>query len=337
MACEVSAKAFLKLGQKLKEMPESQLKWLCAEASARNSWFIEPHVKAAVEGIIHMLEPNTFIEWINRYPQTVQQPKTVGVIMAGNIPLAGFHDFLCVLVSGHRIAAKLSSQDNFLLPQLAKMLFEIEPELAQRVEWAEQLKGVDAIIATGSNNTARYFEYYFGKYPHIIRRNRVSAAVLEGNETSQELADLAKDALLYFGMGCRSIAKLLVPEGYDLKAFLHQTEQLADLVDSHKYRNNYDYHKSIFLVNRRPHLDSGVLLLTEDEAFASPVSVVYYQTYRNLDQVAELLKVHADQLQCVAARNQHLFSRTVSFGQAQRPTVADYADGKDTMEFLLQL
>lgn len=331
------AEAFIELGQRLRNLPEHEAERLCQEAFARNSWFIVPHVRQALAGIAHMLQPDALRQWIANYELPTKHPKTVGVVMAGNIPLAGFHDFLCVLLSGHRLAAKMSSQDNFLLPQIAEMLFDIAPELRTRVHWAEQLKGMDAVIATGSDNSARYFEYYFGKYPHIIRRNRVSAAVLDGTETDEQLTGLARDALLYFGLGCRSVAKLFVPQGYDFAPFLQKTERLAELTDSHKYRNNYDYQKSIFLVNRVPHLDSGVLLLTESQALASPVSVVYYQFYRNREEVRRQLSEQADKLQCVASNDKQIFVRTVDFGQTQLPGIADYADGTDTMAFLLQL
>lgn len=331
------AEAFIALGQRLRQLPEDELERLCNGASARNSWFIASHVRQALNGIAHMLAPDALRQWLAAYDLPVAQPKTIGVIMAGNIPLAGFHDFLCVLLSGHRLAAKMSSQDNFLLRQLAEMLFETMPELRERVQWAEQLKAADAIIATGSDNSSRYFQYYFGKYPHIIRQNRVSAAVLDGSETPEELAGLAYDAMMYFGLGCRSIAKLFVPEDYDFTPFLQQTEKLADLVDNHKYRNNYDYQKSIFLVNRVPHLDSGFILLNENEALASPMSVIYYQYYRSREEVMQLLAAQADKLQCVAAHDNRLFSRTVAFGQTQMPGIADYADGTDTMAFLLQV
>lgn len=337
MSHQQVAEAFIALGQRLRQLPEDELERLCNGAAARNSWFIASHVRQALDGIAHMLAPDALRQWLAAYDLPVAQPKTIGVIMAGNIPLAGFHDFLCVLLSGHRLAAKMSSQDNFLLPQLAEMLFETVPELRERVQWTEQLKAADAIIATGSDNSSRYFQYYFGKYPHIIRQNRVSAAVLDGSETPEELAGLAYDAMLYFGLGCRSIAKLFVPEDYDFTPFLQQTEKLADLVDNHKYRNNYDYQKSIFLVNRVPHLDSGFVLLNENEALASPMSVIYYQYYRSREEVMQLLAAQADKLQCVAAHDNRLFSRTVAFGQTQMPGIADYADGTDTMAFLLRV
>ncbi|WP_448520398.1 acyl-CoA reductase [Rhodoflexus sp.] len=333
---EVAA-AFIALGNRLQQLSDQDMERLCAGAAARNSWFIESHVRAALAGVVHMLEPVALQNWLSAYDLPAGRRKTVGVVMAGNIPLAGFHDFLCVLLSGHRLAAKMSSQDNFLLPQLAEMLFEIAPELRQRVQWVEKLKDVDAIIATGSDNSARYFQYYFSKYPHLIRQNRVSAAVLDGSETTEELAGLAYDAMLYFGLGCRSIAKLLVPADYDFTPFLQQTEKLHATVNSHKYRNNYDYQKSILLVNRVAHLDSGVLLLTENQAFASPMSVVYYQTYSSREEAAQILAAQTNKLQCVATHDTRLFSRTVDFGQAQRPGVADYADGTDTMAFLLQV
>jgi len=331
------AAAFVAMGQHLQQLPEHELERLCEGACTRNSWFIAAHVRKALEGIAHMLRPEALQQWLVAYDLPVKQPKTIGVIMAGNIPLAGFHDFLCVLLSGHKLAAKMSSQDNFLLPQLADMLFEIVPELQEHVQWVEQLKAVDAIIATGSDNTSRYFKYYFSKYPHIIRSNRVSVAVLDGSETLEELAGLAHDTMLYFGLGCRSIAKIFVPEGYDFVPFLQQTEKLSALVDNHKYRNNYDYQKSIFLVNRVPHLDSGFLLLTENEGVVSPMSVVYYQYYRKREEIIQLLEAHADKLQCVASHDKCLFSRTVNFGQAQMPGIADYADGIDTMSFLLRV
>ena len=267
--------------------------------------------------------------WMSHYTPT-QHPLKVGIVMAGNIPLVGFHDFLCGFLSGHNLLLKLSSKDTVLIAHLIKKLSEWDEAVLSQVHTAEMLKGCDAYIATGTNNTARYFEQYFGKYPHIIRRNRTSVAVLNGSESAEELAALGKDIFTYFGLGCRNVTQLCVPEGYDFIPLLQTMEAYRHYGDHNKYRNNYDYHLALYLLNRVPYLDNGSLLLVENALPFSAVSVLHYRFYT--DRAAILAELHASpDIQAVVGHD------AIPFGTAQQPGLEDYADGVDTMAFLCGL
>jgi hypothetical protein len=267
--------------------------------------------------------------WTKQYPKIVSQKK-VGMVMAGNIPLVGFHDFLCGFVSGHQLCLKLSSKDEVLLKHLIAKLTEWESEVANEVTIAEQIKNCDAYIATGSNNTSRYFEQYFGKYPHIIRKNRTSVAVLEGNETDEELTLLAKDVFAYFGLGCRNVTQVCVPGGYDFEKLLNIFSNYQDLMLHHKYKNNYDYYLAIYLLNKVPYLTNSSLLLLENSLPFSAVAVLHYRIYGQQENLAEELK-NSNEIQTIVG---HSFT---PFGSAQQPSLTDYADGLDTMHFLCNL
>lgn len=325
--------AFAALGQRLASLTEDELTDLAARARNRNAWFDLPNVRTAIAGIAHQLEEPRLSQWAGRYRAEPEQPRRVGVVMAGNIPLVGFHDLLCVLLSGHILLAKPSKEDTVLMLWIAKELTDIEPALAEQIQFVERLNAADAFIATGSDNTARYFEFYFKSRPHLIRRNRTSLGILTGQESAEELAQLGPDIFQYYGLGCRNVSKLYVPENYDFVPLLDALQPWHKVLDHHKYQNNYDYNKSILLVNAVPHFDTGFLLLTERGALVSPISVVHYSYYQ---QEIDLL----DQLTDVAAQTQCLVSAggrypgSFAFGQAQYPGVADYADGIDTMEFL---
>lgn len=331
--------AFIALGHYLQSQQPEERQQFHQAAAAHNAWFVPEYVDLAIDGLCRYLSSESIETWLRDYnlADYPQQPQRIGVIMAGNIPLAGIHDLICVLLSGHLLHAKPSSQDPFLPKAIAGMLSAIEPAFGERIVFAEQLKGLDAYIATGSDNSARYFSYYFGRYPHIIRQNRISVAVLTGDESPDELAKLAFDVLSYFGLGCRNVAKLLVPEGYDFMTFLKAAEGLAaKSFYHHKYANNYDYNKSIYLINQVPHLDTGGLLLTPSEEWVSPVSVLYWQAYRHDEELHQLLSANQAKIQCVVGRPD-LWPKAVPFGQAQYPQVTDYADGIDTLAFLTQL
>jgi hypothetical protein len=325
--------AFAALGRRLTSLTPAELTDLATRARNRNAWFDLPNVRTAIAGIAHQLEEPRLSQWAARYRAEPEQPRQVGVVMAGNIPLVGFHDMLCVLLSGHTLLAKPSKDDTVLMLWIAKELTDIEPAFVERIKFVERLNAADAFIATGSDNTARYFEFYFKNRPHLIRRNRTSLGILTGKETAEELAALGPDIFQYYGLGCRNVSKLYVPEGYDFVPLLDALQPWHKVLDHHKYQNNYDYNKSILLVNAVPHFDNGFLLLTERTALVSPISVVHYSYYQ---QEIDLL----DQLTDVAAQTQCLVSAggrypgSFAFGQAQYPGVADYADGIDTMEFL---
>ena len=333
--------AFVALGQRLAALlspaQADELTELSIRARNNNPWFDAPNVRAALEGIAEMLREEPLRLWAGRYrPEPAPAPRLVGVVMAGNIPLVGFHDALCVLLSGHRLLAKLSSDDTLLMRWVLNELTTIEPRFADAVQLAERLNAADAFIATGSDNTARYFEYYFGKKPHIIRRNRTSLAVLTGRETPHELGLLGEDIFSYYGLGCRNVSKVYAPVGYDFPLLLDALQPWHHALHHNRYQNNYDYNKSILLVNAVPHLDSGFLLLTENVRLVSPISVLHYDTYTTEVDLVDQLTDVAAQTQCIVSAGGQ-YPGSFAFGQAQHPGLADYADGVDTMAFLAGL
>lgn len=305
-----------------------------------NGWFTKDSVLFALSAIGKMLLKESLTSWIKKYNAEkidLQSELKVGVIMAGNIPLVGFHDFLSTLISGNNFVGKLSSDDKNLLPFIANKLCEIEPEFKNRIRFVEgKMDGFDAVIATGSNNTARYFEFYFGKYPHIIRKSRTSVAILQGNETIEDLSNLGNDIFRYFGLGCRNVNKIYVPEGYDFRNFFEAIEDRNEIINHSKYRNNYEYYKAIFLVNRDPFLDNGFLILKESEALASAVSIVNYEFYNNLENVKLKIESLQQDIQCVVAKSAFI-NNAIPLGKTQEPNLWDYADGIDTIDFLLKL
>jgi hypothetical protein len=303
------------------------------KASRENGWFIPSFVELSTNHIAHaFLAKGPLEKWVGQYhlPSINPSPKKVGIVMAGNVPLVGFHDLLAVFVSGHIAMIKTSSKDEVLIKHLIAKLIEWEPGAEQLIQYGEMLKGCDAYIATGSNNSAGYFEYYFKKYPHIIRRNRTSVGVLTGNETMEELAKLADDVYLYFGLGCRNVTKIYVPEGYDFIPLLTAFKKYDELADHHKYKNNYDYNLAILLLNKRYYMSNPSLLVVEDVSLFSPISQLNYEFYRPGDNLTDTLKKHP-QLQCIVGKG------FVPFGQSQFPGLANYADGVDTLQFLSQL
>lgn len=330
---------FVALGHFLRSTDaQSELNEVAHRAHLKNNWFTTSNSLQALQAIASdFLDPDKLAAWASQYPAEPPAPRTVGVVMAGNIPAVGFHDMLCVLMSGHRLLAKLSSQDFVLIHYLIQKIKEINPKLGSYIDEADRLNAADAYIATGSNNSARYFDYYFAKKPHIIRRNRSSVGLLMGEESPDEFLNLGHDLSDYYGLGCRNVSTLLVPDEYDFTPLLRTLEpQGKSFLDNHKYQNNYDYNKSIYLINAVPHLDNGYLLVTPGDALVSPISVVYYQTYQTQADVAGWLTRHTDQIQVVASA-QGWYPGSVPFGQTQHPGLSDYADGIDTMAFLTAL
>jgi hypothetical protein len=325
-------KAFIQLSHVLQK-PDEQLKQLISSAQQYNAWFTPQSTAKAVAAIAKMLNENDLERWLEEKQDLAQKSFSIGLILAGNIPLVGFHDILCVLASGNKALIKLSSQDKLLTPYILNKLVEIESAFAEQFEFIDRLKDFDAVIATGSNNTSRYFDYYFSKVPNIIRKNRNSIAVLNGKESREELHALGNDIFDYFGLGCRNVSKVFVPKGYKFDTFFESIEDFKSIADHHKYNNNYDYNKSIFLVNMDKHLDNGFLLVKEDERFASPLAVLYYEEYENIDKVNKKLFEQKDQIQCIIS-NETLSIETLGFGQSQCPSLWDYADGVDTIGFL---
>lgn len=306
------------------------------EANHYNPWFIEKFVRQAVTGIGRSLEKFKLQKWIEQYPELKNTRKKIsaGVVMAGNIPMVGFHDFLSVLISGNKFTGKLSSKDNILLPLIADVLMEIDPAFRDSIQFTNQnISDYDVIIATGSANAARYFDYYFGNSPNIIRKNRNSVAILDGTETKRELQLLGDDIFRYFGLGCRSVSKLYIPAGYDLNLFLSAIEPFVLLINHPKYDNNYKYNRSILLMNKIKHKDNGFVLLKEDESIASPVGVLHYQYYNKKELLKSHFEDNRDSIQCIVSGNTDFNS--IPPGKAQNPEVWEYADNIDTIEFLL--
>ncbi|HLL95781.1 MAG TPA: hypothetical protein VK404_12435 [Spirosoma sp.] len=331
---------FVALGDFLRSADaQSELADVVRQANYRNNWFTPENSLNALRAIAdEFLTADKLTAWLRPYT-TDPGPaaRTVGVVMAGNIPAVGFHDLLCVLLSGHRLLAKLSSQDFVLIHYLIQKLIDINPAFGEWIEEADRLNAADAFIATGSNNTARYFEYYFGRKPHLIRKNRSSVGLLMGDEGEEEFLKLSHDISDYYGLGCRNVSTILVPEGYDFTPLLRTLEpQVSVYLNNHKYQNNYDYNKSIYLINAVPHLDNGYLLVTENDGLVSPISVLYYQTYRMQSDAEKWLSARANTIQVVASA-QGWLAGSVPFGQTQLPGLADYADGVDTMKFLTTL
>jgi hypothetical protein len=317
--------------------PSDAFKNLVLSAANSNAWFTAEEVNRALNSLHKMLNQHDLEIWFKDINVT-EKPKKVGLILAGNIPMVGFHDVIAVLATGNIALIKLSSTDDKLVPALLQELVKIEPLLADHIVYVERLKDFDAVIATGSNNTSRYFDFYFGKGPNIIRKNRNSVAVITGDETKEELALLGHDIFDYFGLGCRNVSKLYIPEDYDIKNFFEPIEKFNDIINHFKYNNNYDYNKSIYLVNLKHHYDNGFLLLTEGDSLSSPLAVLYYETYTNIEQVEEILKSKADDIQCVVSKAPlKLKTPVLGFGQSQSPKLWDYADNVNTIEFLSKL
>ncbi len=315
-------------------LERNDVNWMDAQDRAVNAnpWFTAAHISLAIENIAdQFLKKEKLEEWVAKYtlPNTV---KKVGIVMAGNIPLVGFHDFLCGFVSGHQLLIKQSSKDEVLLKYLLLKLGEWEPEVLEQVQIADRLNDCDAYIATGSNNTARYFEQYFGKYPHIIRKNRTSVAVLDGAETDEALALLADDVYLYYGLGCRNVTQVCVPRGYDFERLLRVFNKHNNYADLNKYKNNYDYHLAIYLLNRVPYMSNESVLMVENDLPFSAVSVLHYKYYDDKSALLKELKGR-DDIQAIIGAGEGF----VPFGDSQKPALSEYADGVDTMAFLCGL
>jgi hypothetical protein len=295
-----------------------------------NGWFTPKFVNHAIRNIGMMLNEESLASFCKNIPE--REPKTVAVICAGNIPLVGFHDIMCVLLSGHKALIKLSADDNVLLPFFLRLLVHYQPALESQLFFAEsKLAGFDAVIATGSNNTSMHFQQYFGKYPNIIRRNRTSLAVLKGDETTEDLKKLGEDIFLYFGLGCRNVSKLLVPENYNFNALFEAIVDFGYVIENKKYNNNYDYHRAIYLLEQQPFLDNNFVMIRESADLHSPVAVIYYSFYKGEDDVNNYIQSHIDQIQCVVGEGR------VPFGYSQRPVITDFADNVNTLDFLVTL
>lgn len=293
-----------------------------------NGWFTEANVRKSLKALSSNLTSLKLDTWLFNYSFS-EQPKKVAIIMAGNIPLVGFQDFLCVLLSGNSAVCKMSSDDKTLLPVVVKLLTNFHPSLSDRILLTENRIGeVDAVIATGSDNSVKFFEQYFGKYPHIFRKNRTSVAVIDGTETAKDFEQLGHDIFDYFGLGCRNVSHLLVPKGYDFKPFFEGIVHHGDVINHFKYGNNYDYNRTVYLMNLHPMLDNNFVLLYEHEELFSPLAMIYYHTYESATEIEDYLLKYEESIQAVVGKNY------IPFGAAQCPALDDYADGIDVMEWL---
>jgi len=332
--------AFSKLGDQMRKLAQGDSPGhgsdVLERAEALNGWFTSENLRFALKNWADQLELENLVNWLKHYPNgPAGQVRTVGVVMAGNIPMVGFHDFLSVLMSGHKVIARVSSKDSVLLPYLAAELLKIEPAFEPFIQITEeQLKDFDAIIATGSNNTARYFEHYFGKYPHLIRKNRNSVAVLSGSEDQQELLGLAEDVFRYYGLGCRNVSKVFVPKEYSFDSIFEALYNWKEVINQSKYINNYDYNKAVYLMGNTALLDNEFILLKEDQGLSSPIGVLFYEYYDSEKELDQKLLNHQDDIQVVVAADR---PGSIPFGSTQRPALTDYADGIDSLHFLHSL
>lgn len=310
-------------------------KMLITRAKESNSWFTEDNVLYAIENWKNLLTKENLEKWLSTYTIPSNTNKRIAVIMAGNIPLVGFHDFLTVLISGHTLVAKQSSNDKYFLPLLAKYIEHVAPDFKGKIIFTTKLENFDAVIATGSNNTARYFDYYFGKYPHIIRKNRNAVAVITGKENKEDLEKLGEDIFRYYGLGCRNVAKMFVPKNYDFENFFQAIFKFKDIINYDKYENNYTYNKAVYLMSLFKLQENGFLMLKEDSSYSSPIASLFYEYYTDLDVLKNKLAAEKESIQVIVSNEK--INNSVRFGETQRPQLEEYADGVDTMQFLIEL
>jgi len=334
MNLEARIQAFTKLGEYLKTDIYQEAEEQLHLAKVLNPWFTKENIEKALNAWHEQLKVDMLTAWLNPYKlEVVASPRKVLIIMAGNIPLVGFHDFLTVLISGHKVVVKMSSTDNVLLKVLIEKLLSIAPEFKESISFIDDVKNrkFDGVIATGSDNSAQYFEYYFKEAKKIIRKNRRSVALLDGSESAMELKGLADDVFSYFGLGCRNVSKLFLPKGYDLNKLFEAFFSYSYVVEHKKYGNNYDYNKAIFLMGSNKLVENGFLLMKEDKSLLSPVAMLYYEYYDDIKTVEQFIEANAEQLQCVVSK------KDIPFGNTQKPNLWDYADGVDTVDFLREL
>ncbi|NOQ71432.1 MAG: acyl-CoA reductase [Crocinitomix sp.] len=316
----------------INEAEYNDLVELTKRVKVYNGWFIEDEVRNAFTGIGGWLNENDLTNWVDGYAINEDKPKAIALIMAGNIPLVGFHDFLAVFLSGNKAVIKLSSDDKHLFPALIHVLSLFDPKITEWVEIKEnKLEGFDGVIATGSDNSANYFHSYFGKYPNVIRKNRTSIAVLNGQETKEELIQLGHDIFTYFGLGCRNVSQVWIPKDFEVNRLYDAFFQFNDIVNHNKYANNYDYNKAVYLMNLQEMLDNGFLLLKEDQQLNSPLGMLHYARYSDLNEVKEFITENEEKIQVVVGHGY------IPFGKAQNPALNDFADGVDTLSFLTSL
>ena len=325
------------LGNYLQKNDE-KLQALVKATYHQNRWFTEENTYKAINAISKQFLQKELLEnWLSSYKISDEAPITVGMIMAGNIPLVGFHDLICVFLAGHQSKIKLSEKDKLLIPHFIKVMEEQNPEVSKYFDFVEKLEGFDAVIATGSNNSARYFEAYFGKYPNIIRKNRNAVAVLTGEETKDQLLSLGTDVFQYFGLGCRNVSKLYLPRNFNFKPLLEAFHEFRDIVLHDKYKNNFDYNYTLLILNKIPYEANGCILMNEAPSLQSRIAQLHYEFYENVEDLKEKIDDKIDEIQCVIGDPKSFDFDLIPFGEAQSPGLADYADGVDVIDFLIQL
>lgn len=305
-------------------------------AKEHNGWFTDENILFSLNSWSNALTDNNIKQFIKNYHFKDLEAKKVAIIMAGNIPLVGFHDFFCVLLSGHDVVVKQSSNDKHILPFLVKYLEHVTPEFKGKISFTEgKIEAFDAVIATGSDNTARYFEYYFKSKPSIIRKNRNSVAILTGDETDEQLAQLSNDIFRYYGLGCRNVSKLFVPKDYNFESFFKAMYAWNPIINQAKYANNYDYNKAVYLMSEFDMLENGFLMIKEDSSYASPIATVFYEYYESINDLTKKLEIDSEKIQCIVSDG--VFANEIAFGNTQNPNLWDFADGVDTLAFLLKI
>ena len=315
---------------------DSELNKLLKDSYQHNSWFTENNLKLSLKNWSAELNKKNIENWLKNYKIELKSSKTVAIIMAGNVPIVGFHDLMCSLILGFKCIVKLSSDDKILIPLIVKFIQSRFDGFKEKVFFENNiLKNFDAVIATGSNNSHKYFEYYFGKYPNLLRKTRHSVAVLNGNESDSELAMLSNDVFDYFGLGCRSVSKIFIPKGYDLDLLFNAFYMKRFVIDHNKYANNYDYNKAVYLMSEEKFYNNGFVILKEEKKLGSPIACVYFEYYDDLVQVQNIIKINNQNIQCVVS-NEKIFNG-ISFGTTQCPKLSDYADNVDTLKFLLKI
>ncbi len=329
-------KAFIILGKHLKNLTLDEI--FLEKVFFKNRWFIKKFVKSSLKNIANILNEENINKFLEPYIHMEKNKisKTAALVLAGNIPMVGFHDLFTVLISGNKVNLKLSSKDDILIKKVIDILIEIQPGFKNYIKIENShLKNFDGIIATGSNNTARYFESYFRKYKNIIRKNRISFAILNGMESAEEIQNLGKDIFTYFGLGCRNVSKIFIPRNFNFSFLLENFKNFEFVKNHNKYKNNYDYNKAIFLLNNISHFDNGFVLLKEDKSFFSPISTIFYEFYDNLEKLEFNLQFKKEAIQCVVGSSLKL--KNVNFGETQKPNLWDFADNIDTLEWNYKL
>ena len=332
-----SIEALSQLGTHLKSISTNERDDVFKKAKINNPWFTEPNLNLAWQSILRYLTRDDLNSWWDTYKIAPKpKPRKVGIIAAGNLPLVSFHDILCTWMAGHEVLLKMSSQDQVLWPFILEKARELKSPLVERIQLVDRLNEAEAVIATGSDNSSRYFNYYFQDKPHIIRKNRSSCAILDGKESVEDLEALSHDIFQYFGLGCRNVSKLFIPRNFDYHQLSPLTNLYPNLLDHHKYANNFYYRKSIFLVNQDPFWELENILIKESREAVSPIGVLYIEQYSKRADLDDRIAQSADKIQCVVSR-EGWFPQSLAFGTAQQPGLNNYADQVDTLEFLLKL